>query len=142
MAIRFFEEEVKFNLQNKNTYKRWIREIAVGEGFKIGDLNYIFCSDEYLYEINLRYLNHATFTDIITFDQREDPKVICGEIYLSLDRVRENAKSLHETFENELNRVISHGLLHLCGHTDKSKHERMNMRLKEEEALGVLEKLM
>jgi rRNA maturation RNase YbeY len=141
MAIRFFEEEVKFKLLNKNKYKRWLKGIAYQEGYSIGDLNYIFCSDEYLYEINVQYLKHETYTDIITFDHRESPIEISGEIYISIDRVKENASSLNESFEKELNRVISHGMLHLCGYKDKSKSEKHKMRTKEEDAISILEKL-
>ena len=139
MPIRFFEEETKFKLGNRNSYKKWLTEIAKEEGYSIGDLNYIFCSDEYLYEINLRYLNHATYTDIITFDQREKQNVIAGEIYISVDRVIENAASFQELFEKEMKRVISHGLLHLCGYLDKSKEDQLKMRLREEKALKVFE---
>lgn len=141
MAIRFFEEEVKFKLQNRNKYKRWLKSIAFEEGFSVQDLNYIFCTDEYLHEINLKYLQHDTYTDIITFDQSELSTKISGEIYISIDRVVENAKSLQVTFEKELNRVISHGLLHLCGYTDKNKSDKLNMRLKEDAALGGFDKL-
>lgn len=142
MAIRFFEEEIKFNLKHKNSYKKWLKAIAKAEGFKIVELNYIFCSDEYLHEINLRYLNHDTYTDIITFDQREKENEISGEIYVSLDRVKENALSLKEEFAKELNRVISHGLLHLCGYTDKSNSDKQKMRLKEDEAITKLKELI
>ncbi|WP_158856268.1 rRNA maturation RNase YbeY [Lunatibacter salilacus] len=141
MAIRFFEEEIKFKLPNRNKYKRWLKSLAFEEGFSIEDLNYIFCTDEYLHKINLEYLQHDTYTDIITFDQSEFPKRISGEIYISIDRVVENAKSLQVTFEKEINRVISHGLLHLCGYTDKNKSDELNMRIKEEAALGVFENI-
>lgn len=141
MAIRFFEEEVKFKLRNKNKYKRWLKEIASEEGFIIKDLNYIFCTDEYLHKINLRYLQHDTYTDIVTFDQSDDETNISGEIYISIERVIENSKLLKVVFENELNRVISHGLLHLCGHTDKRKSDKLKMRSKEDEALNILEKI-
>lgn len=141
MAVRFFEEEIKIKLTNKNKYKRWLKKIATNEGFMIENLNYIFCSDEYLYQINLKYLKHNTYTDIITFDQSDKPKRITGEIYISVDRVIENSKLLRVKFEKELNRVISHGLLHLCGYKDKSKSEKLNMRSKEEEALDFLANL-
>lgn len=141
MAVRFFEEEIKFKLTNKNKYKRWLKKIAINEGFMIENLNYIFCSDEYLYQINLKYLKHNTYTDIITFDQSDQPKRITGEIYISVDRVIENSELLRVKFEKELNRVISHGLLHLCGYKDKSKSEKLNMRSKEEEALDFLANL-
>jgi probable rRNA maturation factor len=138
MPIRFFEEETKFKLSSKNKYKKWLTLIAKQEGTSIGNLNYIFCSDEYLHEINLRYLNHDTYTDIITFDQREEPCKISGEIYISIDRVAENATVFQEPFEKELNRVISHGLLHLCGYLDKNEQDQKKMRDREDESLRTL----
>lgn len=142
MAIRFFAEEVKFKLHNKNKYKTWLKKVAFEEGFTIEDLNYIFCTDEYLYEINLKYLQHDDYTDVITFDQSEHPKKISGEIYISIDRVTENADILQVTFDREINRVVSHGLLHLCGYTDKSESDKTKMRLKEEAAIDILEELL
>lgn len=142
MAIRFFEEDVKFKFQNKNKYKSWLRKVAFQEGFTIKDLNYIFCTDVYLHEINLKYLQHDDYTDIITFDQSEQPKKISGDIYISIDRITENADILQVTFDREINRVVSHGLLHLCGYTDKSESDKLNMRLKEEAAIDILEELL
>nr|MBI1231373.1 rRNA maturation RNase YbeY [Cytophagales bacterium] len=141
MPVRFFEEETTFKLVQKNRYKNWIKQIAKNEGYSMGELNYIFCSDEYLLQINVAYLDHDTFTDIITFDQRDDPKEISGEIYISVDRVSENALLFKVPFQTELERVISHGLLHLCGYSDKNKEEKLHMRLKEDEALRVLNTL-
>lgn len=141
MPVRFFEEETTFKLVQKNRYKNWLKQIAKNEGYSMGELNYIFCSDEYLLQINVDYLDHDTLTDIITFDQRDDPKEISGEIYISVDRVSENALLFKVPFENELERVISHGLLHLCGYSDKNKEEKLHMRLKEDEALRVLNTL-
>lgn len=140
MPIRFFIEVTNFKLANKNKYKSWLREIANEEGYSIGNLNYIFCSDEYLYAINVRYLNHDTYTDIITFDQGENPNEISGEIYISIDRVKENANFYEEGFEKEINRVISHGLLHLCGYSDKNKIDQNKMRIKEEKSLDLLDR--
>lgn len=141
MPVRFFEEETTFKLVQKNRYKNWIKQIAKNEGYSMGELNYIFCSDEYLLQINVDYLDHDTLTDIITFDQRDDPKEISGEIYISVDRVSENALLFKVPFQTELERVISHGLLHLCGYSDKNKEEKLHMRLKEDEALRVLNTL-
>jgi ssRNA-specific RNase YbeY (16S rRNA maturation enzyme) len=92
MAIHFFSEEIKFQLPQKIKRKNWLKEIADSEGFQITELNYIFCSDEYLYQINVDYLSHHTYTDIITFDNSEDENRIEGDIFISIDRVRENAK--------------------------------------------------
>lgn len=132
MAIRFFEEDTSFRLVKKNTYKKWLRTVAKAEGYEINELLYIFCSDEYLHKINLSYLNHDTYTDIITFDQSETKNTIEGEIYVSIDRIRDNASNLNQPFQHELMRVISHGLLHLCGYKDKTKEQSDLMRIKEE----------
>ncbi len=115
--------------------KKWLVQIAKEEGYKIKELNYIFCSDEYLYQINLDYLNHDTYTDIITFDNSEYENEIEGDIFISIDRVNENAQKLKINEETELSRVISHGLLHLMGYKDKSKKETEVMRMKEETAI-------
>ncbi|MBT0812480.1 rRNA maturation RNase YbeY [Litoribacter ruber] len=136
MAINFFSEDIPFDLKPKNSYKKWLREIAGEEGFKIGELSYIFCSDEYLYSINLEYLNHDTYTDIITFDNSEDEDIIEGDIFISIDRVRDNAKTQGTDETEELKRVVSHGLLHLMGYKDKTEEEERLMREKENQAIG------
>jgi rRNA maturation RNase YbeY len=135
MAIHFFSEEIKFQLPQKLKRKNWLKKIAEAEGFQITELNYIFCSDEYLYQINVDYLSHHTYTDIITFDNSEDEKRIEGDIFISIDRVRENAKKHNVAEECELSRVISHGLFHLMGYKDKSKEQAEIMRSKEEFAI-------
>ena len=136
MAINFFQEDSTFKLLNKLKIKKWIKLIAADENYMIKDLNYIFCSDEYLYQINLEYLNHPTYTDIITFDISEGEKKLEGDIFISIERVRENAIIQKVNFEKELLRVLSHGLYHLCGYKDKSKEEKKVMRQKEEEAIS------
>ena len=135
MAIYFFSEEVKFVLNEKLNRKRWLKRIATNAGFNIKELNYIFCSDEYLYQVNRDYLKHDTYTDIITFDNSENKDDIEGDIFVSIDRVRENAKTHTQEVETELNRVLVHGLLHLMGYKDKTKEESSLMRLKEEESI-------
>ena len=137
MAIHFFSEEIPFTLKEKLSRKRWLKKIATNEGFKIKELNYIFCSDEYLYQMNKNYLRHETYTDIITFDNSEKKGDIEGDIFISIDRVRENAKTHTQELETEMNRVLAHGLLHLMGYKDKTQEEAALMRLKEEEALGL-----
>ncbi|MCC5937433.1 MAG: rRNA maturation RNase YbeY [Lunatimonas sp.] len=139
MAILFFEEDTSFRLTKKNRYKKWLHAVATSEGQKITELLYIFCSDEYLHQINLTYLDHDTYTDIITFDQSETKNTIEGEIYVSIDRVQENATHLNQSFDRELRRVISHGLLHLCGYKDKTATEAAKMRKKEEAAIELFE---
>jgi len=135
MAIHFFSEEIKFQLPQKLKRKIWLKKIADSEGFQINELNYIFCSDEYLYQINVEYLSHHTYTDIITFDNSEVAKKIEGDIFISVDRVKENAQKHKVAEESELSRVISHGLFHLMGYKDKSKEQAETMRSKEEFAL-------
>ena len=111
MAIHFFSEDVPFELPEKLRRKRWLKSLATTAGYRIQELNYVFCSDEYLFQMNVDYLNHDTYTDIITFDNSEKEYDLEGDIFISIDRVRENAK-IHATDEDsELTRVLAHGLL-------------------------------
>ncbi len=135
MAVHFFSEDIDFELPEKLRRKRWLKQLAADAGFRIKELNYVFCSDEYLYQMNVDYLNHDTYTDIITFDNSEKAKELEGDIFISVDRVRENAKSVQVEEEVELTRVLAHGLLHLMGYKDKAKEEASLMRSKEEEAI-------
>lgn len=135
MAVHFFSEDISFELPEKLRCKRWLKELAVKSGFRIKELNYIFCSDEYLYQMNVDYLNHDTYTDIITFDNSEKKGELEGDIFVSVDRVRENATTLKVEEATELTRVLAHGLLHLMGYKDKTKEEASLMRSKEEEAI-------
>jgi probable rRNA maturation factor len=137
MAIYFFSEEINFELKEKLIRKRWLKSIATKAGFTIKELNYVFCSDEYLYRMNLEYLNHDTYTDIITFDNSEKEFDIAGDIFVSIDRVGENAQTNNQKAETELNRVLVHGLLHLMGYKDKTKEESTLMRQKEEESINL-----
>jgi rRNA maturation RNase YbeY len=137
MAIYFFSEEINFELKEKLIRKRWLKSIATKAGFTIKELNYVFCSDEYLYRMNLEYLNHDTYTDIITFDNSEKELDIAGDIFVSIDRVGENAQTNNQKVETELNRVLVHGLLHLMGYKDKTKEESTLMRQKEEESINL-----
>ena len=132
MAINFFQEDIRFDLPQKRAIKRWLMQLAVNEGYGIKALNYIFCSDEYLYHINREYLNHDTFTDIITFDNSDGEQTIEGDIFISIDRVKENSKNHNAKFEDELKRVLCHGLLHLVGYRDKTPAEQIIMRQKED----------
>lgn len=133
--INFFLEDVSFNLKGKLKIRNWIKETAIAEGAKAGDINFIFCSDAYLHQVNRQYLNHDTFTDIITFDNSEDEGIISGDIFISIDRIRENAIKFSVSEEQELQRVIIHGILHLCGYLDKKKEEKMLMTEKEDQYL-------
>lgn len=135
--IHFHSEDVPFpNEVIPEDAIKWLEKIAIRESREIGELNYIFCSDDYLLKVNQEYLNHDFFTDIITFDYSESH--IEGDIYISVDRVKENAMSIEVSFKNELHRVLAHGLLHLLGYKDKSEKERKEMRLKEEACLSLL----
>ena len=133
--INFITEEIDFNLKNKLKIKKWLTQIIINHDFKLSELNFIFCSDEYLLKINIEYLDHNTLTDIITFDNSEDEKTIEGDIFISIDRVKENAETFKVSFENELLRVLSHGTLHLLGFKDKSPKDKKQMTTKEDESL-------
>ena len=137
--IVFFNEDINFKFQDKNKFKAWLKKVAEKEDFTIGELNYIFCSDEYLHKINLEYLDHDTYTDIITFDNSEDETVIEGDIFISIERVRENSQTLNTVFEEELKRVIVHGLLHLCGYDDHTPEDKAEMRRLESNYILVFE---
>lgn len=141
MAINFFTEETQFKLPEKQKRKTWLKELANIETFKISELNYIFCSDEYLHQMNLEYLEHDTFTDIITFDNSEEEKELAGDIFISIDRVNENAEKHNVDQSAELSRVISHGLFHLVGYKDKKKNEIDLMRAKEEFAIKLFSEI-
>jgi len=132
--ITFLTEDITFELKEKLKHKAWLKDAAKAEGFAIGELNYIFCSDAYLLDINQKYLGHDTLTDIVTFDNSEDPKMIEGDIFISIERVRENAIKF-DTKDSELKRVMVHGLLHLAGYKDKDKAQKELMRNKENEHL-------
>ncbi|HMT27674.1 MAG TPA: rRNA maturation RNase YbeY [Bacteroidia bacterium] len=130
--INFFSENIPFTLTNKTLIRSWLLKCAKSEKQTISELNYIFCSDNYLKKINKQFLNHNYFTDIITFPTSPaGEKNISGDIFISIDRVRENAKTYGVRINKELNRVMVHGLLHLCGYKDKTSAEENKMREKE-----------
>lgn len=141
-AIYFFTEEVYYTLRDKNKIRRWILMSIKSENYRIINLNYIFCSDNYLHKTNLKYLNHDTYTDIITFDNSEVVKEISGDIFISIDRVKENSKNFKVNFKHELNRVMIHGILHLMGYKDKTKKEKELMKAKEDYYLSLLPKFI
>lgn len=134
--INFHIELNSFKLREKKKKKEWIKELVHGYKFTLGELNYIFMSDEDLLKINIEYLNHDTYTDIITFDNSENEKVIEGDIFISVDRVKENATKFNIAEENELLRVMAHGVLHLLGFKDKGDDDIQKMRRAEDEAIG------
>ncbi len=137
MAIVFSNDNIVFNLKNKSKIKDWIKLVIQKEKKISGNLNYSFTSDESLLKINIEYLKHNTYTDIVTFNYNEGKKV-SGDIFISIDRVKENAKKFETDFEEELHRVMIHGVLHLCGYKDKSKTDSDLMHKKENSALRLL----
>ncbi|WP_026754350.1 rRNA maturation RNase YbeY [Sediminibacter sp. Hel_I_10] len=132
-----FNTETAFELQDEALFTDWISQALEDEEKSEGEINYIFCDDEYLYEMNVKYLNHDTYTDVISFDYSIGNE-IHGDIYISIDRVVENAKEFNSEFINELQRVMIHGILHFCGYKDKSEDEAKLMRHKEDFYLAKL----
>lgn len=131
--INFYSEN-EFVLEAPSAYSNWIEGVIATEGKKLEEISYIFCDDDYLIQLNKDYLDHDTYTDIITFDYSVG-KILQGDIYISTERVRENAHEFNVSFEEELRRVIIHGVLHLCGYKDKNEQESLKMRAKEDEKL-------
>ena len=132
-----FNSETSFTLNNQNKLVKWIGDVVSSEGFQVGEINYIFCDDSYLNKINQEFLNHDTFTDVISFDYTLG-KEVGGDIFISIERVLENAEKFNEVFENELHRVMIHGILHFMGYKDKTKKEKTLMRTKEDENIFTL----
>lgn len=135
LPIHFFSEEILFTLKQKLLVRNWINQTILSEGFKLGELSFIFSDDEYLLNINKEYLNHDTYTDIITFDNSDVEKVIIGDIFISIDRIRENSKKFNVNERDELHRVMIHGTLHLLGYPDKGKEAKKVMTAKEDHYL-------
>lgn len=134
MSVSFQNQQIEFKLSEKARVKSWIKTIIEFEKKKLGEINFVFTTDEEILKTNIQFLKHNTYTDIITFDYCED-KTINGDIIISIERVRENAKKFEVGFETELKRVIIHGVLHLCGYKDKSEKDVALMRSKENAAL-------
>jgi probable rRNA maturation factor len=134
--ISFFEEDIQFKLKNKTQVRQWINDTTIAEGYKLQELTYIFCSDAYLLQINRQYLDHDTYTDIITFDNSEEEGRITGDIFISIERIRENAQKFKVSETDELHRVIIHGVLHLLGYKDKTAASKEKMTQKEDEYLS------
>lgn len=131
--IQFFYENLP---ESVNTdYTAWLKEIILSEEKKLGEINYIFCNDDYLLKVNQDYLQHDYYTDIITFDYVKG-RTISGEIFVSLQRISDNASTLSKNYEEELRRVLAHGILHLCGYKDKTEEEEKQMREKEDHYLA------
>ena len=128
--ILYNVEDVDFQLVNEELLSVWIEKTIEAEGYELGTISYIFCSDDYLHQMNIEYLEHDTLTDVITFPYNNDP--IEGDIFISIDRVKDNAQYLGVPFETELHRVMIHGVLHLCGYSDETDEEEATMRDKED----------
>lgn len=138
--IHFFTEDTDFKLARKMKLRAWIQRVAKNHGFSISDLNYIFCSDDYLLVMNQQYLDHDTYTDVITFDNNPEAGTgrIVGDIFISIDRIRDNAKELGIQPDAELHRVMIHGALHLMGFGDKSASDKLKMTREEDKSLVLL----
>jgi rRNA maturation RNase YbeY len=128
--VSYFTEDIKFNFKDKRLTSRWLKFVAESEAKRLGDISIIFCSDNYILDVNIKYLKHDYFTDIITFDYCED-NLLSGDLFISIDSVRENASFYGTEFSDELNRVIVHGLLHLIGYDDHTEEDIAMMRAKE-----------
>ena len=131
-----FNYETDFTLENEEAIAAWLTNVITSENKKEGEINYIFCDDEYLHKINLEYLNHDTLTDIISFDYTMGNE-LSGDIFVSVERVKDNAKDFNVVFEEELKRVLVHGVLHYCGYKDKGEAEELLMRSKEDEKIAL-----
>ena len=129
-----FNYETDFELVNEEAFKNWIIDIVDSEASAVGEINYVFCDDDYLHKINVEYLNHDTLTDIISFDYTVG-NLIQGDIFISIERVKDNANDFKVSFEEELKRVMAHGVLHYCGYKDKTDADAELMRQKEEEKI-------
>lgn len=137
MSVAFFSDGVSYKLQNPESTSRWLENIVRSEGKRMGSVNVIFCTDPNLRRLNKKYLDHNFFTDILTFDGSEKPALVEGEVFISVRRVRENSRKYKTPFEQEIHRVIAHGILHLVGYNDKSDTEKALMREKEDAYLSL-----
>lgn len=135
--VSFHYIDAKFYFEKREKLKDFILQLFKREGKKVESINYIFCKDEYLLTLNVEYLNHDTYTDIITFFYSEKDQPITSDVYISIERVRENAEKFGTSFKNELMRVVFHGALHLCGYKDKTEGQKAEMRKMEELYLSI-----
>ncbi|MDD2198048.1 MAG: rRNA maturation RNase YbeY [Bacteroidales bacterium] len=140
MAIFFFNDDINFTLKDKRLFKGWIKKIIEVNNFKLGDINFIFTSESKILDINTTYLNHTYLTDIITFPYTTD-KIISSDIYICIPVVRSNAQKYNQSFSDELNRIMIHGVLHLIGYNDSNEEETIEMRKAEDKCLLVLKEM-
>ncbi len=138
VKINFFSEEIIFKPKHPAALRKWIKGVISSEGRRLVEVNYIFCTDAYIHSVNLEYLKHDTYTDIITFNNSEEERSIESDIFISIERVKENSEKLTVSFEHELHRVMIHGVLHLCGFSDKTPAQKAEMRIKEDACLSLL----
>lgn len=141
MSVNFSNGDIDFSVEDETIIKKWISEIVKNHGKRLGKINYLFCSDDMVYDMNVKFLNHDTFTDIITFDYVQG-NLISGDIIISVERVGDNASLFNTSFVRELHRVIIHGVLHLLGFKDKTPEDSAIMRSKENESLQILDSLI
>ena len=134
--VYFFKEDIRFRLQHREDLKKWVTKIIRQSNFQPEEINYIFCSDNYLLALNKKFLDHNTYTDIITFDNSPEKKKISGDIFISYERVKANAEKFKTGLADELHRVMIHGVLHLLGYNDKTKKDKLDMRQAEDHWLG------
>ncbi|GAL62310.1 rRNA maturation RNase YbeY [Algibacter lectus] len=132
-----FNYEIDFNLEEEEVVSKWIIDAISNEGFKLEEINYVFCDDEYLHKLNVEFLDHDTLTDVISFDYSVG-KIVQGDIFISVERVIDNAKDFEVEFDSELKRVMVHGVLHYCGYKDKTESDASLMREKEEYYLNLI----
>lgn len=137
IQIHFFTEDIQYRLRDIRKIRLWISDAIIKEGGELENINFILTSDTFLHNINLEYLSHDTLTDIITFEYNEENEAILSDIYISLERCRENAKEFHVNLKDELHRILIHGTLHLLGYKDKSKPEKQIMTSKEDYYLSL-----
>ncbi|WP_026462388.1 rRNA maturation RNase YbeY [Adhaeribacter aquaticus] len=135
--IEFVSEDIEFQLTNQENITDWLTQLIEEHDYTLEALTYIFCSDDYLHQINIEYLDHDTYTDIITFNNADETGVIESDIFISIDRIKDNAASLGISFEDELHRVMAHGLLHLLGYDDKTPDKKKLMSEKEDYCLSL-----
>lgn len=141
MSVNFSNGDIDFSVEDETIIIKWISEIVKNHGKRLGKINYLFCSDDMVYDMNVKFLNHDTFTDIITFDYVQG-NLISGDIIISVERVGDNASLFNTSFVRELHRVIIHGVLHLLGFKDKTPEDSAIMRSKENESLQILDSLI
>lgn len=135
-SIQFHSENISFVLRQKEKTRQWVKAAIQEEGFRAGDINFIFCDDEYLHKINMQYLDHDTYTDIVTFDNSEHEDRVDSDLFISVERTAENAVKLGVSGTDELHRVMIHGIMHLCGYFDKKPKDKKRMTEKENHYLA------